>query len=64
MKKMIKDKSNKTLTKAIFNKGFRSNSSILPRSNFGVTGQVSSPQSPTISYSQPLAAIIKQKTLQ
>jgi hypothetical protein len=35
------------LTKAIFNKGFSGNSSILPRSNFGVGGQESSPQSLT-----------------
>jgi len=28
--------------------------SILPRIKFGVTGQESSPQSPTISYRQPL----------
>ena len=34
-------------TKAICNKGFRGNSSILPRLNFGVCGQVSSPQSLT-----------------
>jgi hypothetical protein len=40
-------KNNETLTKAIFNKGFRGNSSILPRSNFGVGGQDSSPQSLT-----------------
>ena len=35
------------LTKAICNKGFSGNSSILPRSNFGVGGQESSPQSLT-----------------
>jgi hypothetical protein len=35
------------VTKAICNKGFRGNSSILPRSNFGVGGQESSPQSLT-----------------
>ena len=29
---------------------------ILPRIKFGVTGQESSPQSPTISYRQPLPA--------
>lgn len=39
--------NNETLTKAICNKGFSGNSSILPRSNFGVCGQESSPQSPT-----------------
>ena len=37
----------KTLTKAICNKGFSGNLSILPRSNFGVGGQESSPQSLT-----------------
>jgi hypothetical protein len=35
------------VTKAICNKGFNGNSSILPRSNFGVGGQESSPQSLT-----------------
>ena len=35
------------LTKAICNKGFSGNSSILPRSNFGVGGQESSPKSLT-----------------
>jgi hypothetical protein len=39
--------NNETLTKAICNKGFSGNSSILPRSNFGVVGQESSPQSLT-----------------
>jgi len=35
------------VTKAICNKGFIGNSSILPRSNFGVGGQENSPQSLT-----------------
>ncbi len=35
------------LTKAICNKGFSGNSSVLPRSNFGVGGQESSTQSLT-----------------
>ncbi len=35
------------VTKAICNKGFSGNSSILPRSNFGAVGQESSPQSLT-----------------
>ena len=35
------------LTKAICNKVFSDNSSILPRSNFGACGQESSPQSLT-----------------
>ena len=33
------------LTKALCNKGFNGNSSVLPRSNFCVGGQVSSSQS-------------------
>jgi len=36
-----------TLTKAICNKGFRGNSSILPRTNICAGGQESSPQSLT-----------------
>jgi len=35
------------VTKAMCNKGFSGKSSILPRSNFGVSGQESSPQSLT-----------------
>ena len=38
---------NETPTKAICNIGFSGNSSILPRINFGVTGQESSPKSLT-----------------
>lgn len=41
------DKEHQAVTKAICNKGFSGNSSILPRSNFGVGGQVCSPQSLT-----------------
>jgi len=40
-------KNNEGITKAICNKGFSGNSSILPRIKFGVTGQESSPQSLT-----------------
>lgn len=40
-------KMGERLTKAICNKGFSANSSILLRSNFGVVGQGSSPQSLT-----------------
>lgn len=39
--------NNETVTKAICNKGFSVNSSILLRSNFGVDVQVCSPQSLT-----------------
>jgi hypothetical protein len=41
------DKKGQHITKAICNKGFSGNSSILPRMNFGVGGQESSPQSLT-----------------
>ena len=41
------NKNHEGLTKAICNKGFRGDSSILPRSNFGVGGQESSTQSYT-----------------
>ncbi|MBP1631405.1 MAG: hypothetical protein H6Q15_2298 [Bacteroidetes bacterium] len=40
-----KEKNNEMPTKAICNKGFSGNSSILPRSNFNVGGQECSPQS-------------------
>lgn len=42
-----KNQNAQHLTKAICNKGFSGNSSILPRSNFGDIGQESSPQSLT-----------------
>jgi len=41
------DKNGQLVTKAICNKGFRGNSSILPRIKFRVGGQVSGPQSLT-----------------
>ena len=40
-------KEGQLVTKCSSNKGFSGNSSILPRSNFGVGGQESSPQSLT-----------------
>ena len=40
-------KEHQAVTKAKCNKSFIGNSSILPRSNFGVFGQESSPQSLT-----------------
>jgi hypothetical protein len=43
----LEKKEGQLVTKAICNKGFSGNSSILPRSNFGVGGQESSPQSLT-----------------
>jgi len=39
--------------------GLSGYSNILPRIKFGVTGQESSPQSPTISYRQPLATKLR-----
>ena len=48
------------LTKAICNKGFSGNSSILPRSNFGVGGQESSPKSLT-AYSLDRYGQVKKK---
>jgi len=44
---MERMKKHERITKAICNKGFSGNSSILPRSNFGAGGQKSSPQSLT-----------------
>jgi len=45
--KMTENKEHQAVTKAICSKGFSGNSSVLPRSNFGVGGQESSPQSLT-----------------
>ena len=45
--KSLKDKNAQLVTKAICNKGFSGNSSILPRINFCVSRQESSPQSLT-----------------
>jgi hypothetical protein len=45
--KPLTDKNAQLVTKTICNKGFSGNLSILPRSNFGVVGQESSPQSLT-----------------
>jgi len=42
--------NNETPTRGIKHWGLSGYSSILPRIKFGVTGQDSSPQSPTISY--------------
>jgi len=41
-------------TSGIKHWGLSGYSSVLPRIKFGVTGQESSPQSPTISYRHPL----------
>ena len=42
-----RNKNRQCITKAICNKGFSGNSSILPRSNFGVGGQEITSQSLT-----------------
>jgi len=47
-------------TRGIKHWGLGGYANILPRIKFGVAGQVSSPQSPTISYRHPLAHIIKK----
>ena len=44
---MTRKMNNETLTKAICNKGFSGNSSVLPRIKFRVGGQFCSPQSLT-----------------
>jgi len=49
-------KDNQCTTHGIKHWGLGGYASILPRIKFGVTGQESSPQSPTISYRQTLAA--------
>ena len=48
-------------TNGIKHWGLSGYASVLPRIKFGVTGQESSPQSPTISYRQPLANIITKR---
>ena len=48
-------KDNQCTTHGIKHWGLGGYASILPRIKFGVTGQESSPQSPTISYRHPLA---------
>jgi len=47
------------ITRGIKHWGLSGYLNILPRREFGVTGQESSPQSPTISYRHPLAHIAK-----
>ena len=55
------DKENQPITSGIKHWGLSGYTSVLPRIKFGVTGQDSSPQSPTISYRQPLAASMTKK---
>lgn len=52
------DKENQPITSGIKHWGLGGYASVLPRIKFGVTGQDSSPQSPTISYRQTLGASV------
>jgi hypothetical protein len=52
-----KNKNRQCITSGIKHWGLSGYSSVLPRIKFGVTGQVCSPQSPTISYRRPLATM-------
>jgi len=58
--KIYIDKNRQCLTSGIKNWGLSGYSSILPRIKFGVAGQDSSPQSPTISYRHPLGGMLKK----
>ena len=51
------EKEKRPITRGIKHWGLSVYANILPRIKFGVTGQDSNPQSPTISYRQPLGTI-------
>jgi hypothetical protein len=51
------------VTRGIKHWGLSGYLSILPRIKFNVTGEVRSPQSPTISYRHPLPARLKKDTV-
>lgn len=53
------ERNNDATTRGIKHWGLSGYLNILPRIEFGVTGQESSPQSPTISYRHTLAVILK-----
>jgi hypothetical protein len=57
--KELIDKEVRWLTRGIKHWGLSGYSSILPRIKIGLTGQESSPQSPTISYRRPLCARLR-----
>ena len=57
--KQIENNEHQPLTSGIKHWGLSGYASVLPRIKFGVTGQESSPQSPTISYRRPLSAIMR-----
>jgi hypothetical protein len=54
--------NNEPPTRGIKHWGLGGYANILPRIKFGVSGQESSPQSPTISYRKTLAARVKTAT--
>jgi len=54
---MAENKEHQAVTRGIKHWGLSDYLIILPRIKFGVTGQESSPQSPTISYRHPLWGI-------
>ena len=55
-------KETQQVTKCSNNKGFRGNSNILPRIKFSVTGQDSSPQSPTFHTADRYGQANKKKS--
>jgi len=59
MNNWTEKQNNETLTKAICNKGFSGNSSIMPRIKFRVGGQESSPQSLTAYSLERYAQAVK-----
>ena len=54
--------NNETVTRGIKHWGLSGYANILPRIKFGVSGQESSTQSPTISYRHPLWASVSETT--
>ena len=52
--------NNEPPTRGIKHWGLGGYANILPRIKFGVSGQESSPQSPTISYRKTLPAMLKK----
>jgi len=59
---MTEMNEHQAVTRGIKHWGLSGYSNILPRIKFGVTGQESSPQSPTISYRHPLATSMRDSS--
>ncbi len=57
---MLSETEHQLPTRGIKHWGLSGYSIIQPRIKFGVAGQESSPQSPTISYRQPLAFMLRK----